>query len=231
MLAHARSMAEDEENNNLFVYGALVMYRRWGKRFLDLLLTGSMLMLLSPLLLLVAIMVWIKLGSPVLFTQIRPGYRCQLFTIYKFRSMTDDRDEQGQHLSDKARLTPFGRFLRSTSLDEIPELFNVLRGDMSLVGPRPLLTHYLERYSPEQNRRHQVRPGITGWAQINGRNALSWDDKLAMDVWYVENLSLLLDLKVLLATIWMTLRRKGISHPGEATMKEFMGSQRPSQAE
>ncbi len=195
------------------------------KRLLDLCLTCFALILLSPLLLLIALLVRIGLGSPILFKQQRPGYLGRPFFIYKFRTMTDERDAQGHLLPDAERLTRLGRFLRSTSLDELPELFNVLRGEMSLVGPRPLLMQYLERYSPEQARRHEVLPGVTGWAQINGRNALSWEDKFRLDVWYVDHWSFWLDIKILFLTLVKVLRREGISQPGHATAEEFMGSE------
>lgn len=155
--------------------------------------------------------------------QTRPGRQARPFTVYKFRTMTDARDANGQLRPDADRLTKFGRFLRSTSLDELPELFNVLKGDMSLVGPRPLLMQYLARYTPEQARRHAVRPGITGWAQVNGRNALTWEQKFELDVWYVDHVSFLLDVKIIILTVWKTLKREGISQPGRATMEEFMG--------
>ena len=180
--------------------------------------------LLSPLILLVALLVRIGLGSPVLFRQKRPGHRGRTIEVFKFRTMTDRRDESGQLLPDHLRLTRLGRFLRSTSLDELPQLINVLRGDLSLVGPRPLLLQYLDRYSPEQARRHDVLPGVTGWAQINGRNAIDWDQKLAMDVWYVDHWSLALDFKILLLTIERVFRRSGVSHGGHVTMPEFQGS-------
>jgi sugar transferase EpsL len=156
---------------------------------------------------------------------VRPGYRAAPFTIYKFRTMTESRAPEGNTRSDSERLTRFGRFLRSFSLDELPELFNVLRGEMSLVGPRPLLTQYLARYTPEQARRHEVLPGITGWTQVNGRNAISWEQKFRLDVWYVDHWSLGLDLRILLRTIWKVLRREGISQPGQATAEEFRGSE------
>jgi lipopolysaccharide/colanic/teichoic acid biosynthesis glycosyltransferase len=200
-----------------------MIYRQLGKRTLDLALTIPGLVLLSPVLALVAFLVRWQLGSPVLFRQHRPGLRGRPFTILKFRTMTGARDPQGNLLPDGERLTPLGRFLRHTSLDELPELFNVLRGDMSLVGPRPLLTQYLDRYTPEQMRRHEVRPGMTGWAQVNGRNALTWEDKFAYDVWYVDHHSLVLDLKILVLTVWKILKREGISQPGHATMEEFTG--------
>lgn len=160
----------------------------------------------------------------MLFRQMRPGLHGEPFTLYKFRTMTDARDADGNLLPDAQRLTRFGRFLRSTSLDELPELWNVLKGDMSLVGPRPLLMQYLERYTPEQKRRHEVRPGITGWAQVNGRNAITWEEKFALDVWYVDNQSLWLDLRILMLTVWKVLRREAISQAGNATMTEFMGT-------
>ncbi|MEW6505798.1 MAG: sugar transferase [Chloroflexota bacterium] len=199
------------------------VYVRCGKRLLDLVLTISSLIVLLPLLALLALVVRVTLGLPVLFRQQRPGLHGMPFTLYKFRTMTDECDANGNLLPDAERLTPFGRFLRSTSLDELPELWNVLRGDMSLVGPRPLLMQYLDRYTPEQARRHEVRPGITGWAQVNGRNAISWDEKFKLDVWYVDHQSLALDLRIILMTVVKAARREGISADGEATMPEFMG--------
>ncbi len=195
------------------------------KRIFDLALTIPGLILLSPLMVLIALLVWITHGWPIFFTQVRPGYRGKLFRLYKFRTMKDIRDAEGNLLPDEQRLTPLGRFLRSTSLDELPELFNVLRGEMSLVGPRPLLVQYLGRYSPEQARRHDVLPGITGWAQINGRNVLTWPDKFRLDVWYVDHWSLWLDIRILAITLWKVLRREGISQPGHATAEEFMGNE------
>lgn len=196
-----------------------------GKRLFDLVLTIPALAFLSPVLTIIALLVRVRLGSPVLFRQQRPGLHGRPFTLLKFRTMTDARDANGDLLPDEQRLPPFGQFLRRTSLDELPELINVLRGDMSLVGPRPLLMQYLDRYTPDQMRRHEVRPGITGWAQINGRNALSWEEKFALDVWYVDHLSLWLDLKITLLTMWKVLRREGISQEGFATMPEFMGTE------
>ena len=181
------------------------------------------LLLLAVPLALLAWQVRRKLGSPVLFTQVRPGLHGKSFRMVKFRTMTDARDASGALLPDAQRLTPFGRFLRASSLDELPELWNVLRGEMSLVGPRPLLMEYLPLYSPEQARRHEVRPGITGWAQINGRNAISWADKFALDVWYVDHRSLWLDLRILWMTVRKVLVRDGISAAGEATMPRFEG--------
>ncbi|NDJ52331.1 MAG: sugar transferase [Chloroflexi bacterium] len=201
------------------------MYRQFGKRLFDLTLTIPALIVLSPLFLVLALLVRQKLGQPVLFKQLRPGLKGEAFTILKFRTMTDQRDAAGELLPDTDRLVPFGQFLRRTSLDELPELWNVLRGEMSLVGPRPLLIAYLERYSPEQARRHDVRPGITGWAQVNGRNALSWESKFAHDVWYVDHLSLPLDIRILLMTVGQVLGQRGISAEGHATMPVFMGTQ------
>jgi lipopolysaccharide/colanic/teichoic acid biosynthesis glycosyltransferase len=198
-------------------------YRRRGKRLFDLALTVPALLVLSPLLGVLALLVRWQLGAPVLFRQLRPGLHGRPFILYKFRTMTGARDAEGRLLPDEQRLTAFGRFLRSTSLDELPELFNVLRGEMSLVGPRPLLMAYLERYTPTQRRRHEVRPGLTGWAQIHGRNALDWPQRLALDVWYVDHLSFALDLRIMLVTVVKIWRREGISEPGQATMREFQG--------
>ena len=200
-----------------------LVYRLFGKRLFDLALSIPVLIVLAPVLALVSILVRLRLGSPVLFCQRRPGLHGRPFTIFKFRTMSDARDGEGHLMPDEQRMTGFGRFLRSSSLDELPELFNVLKGEMSLVGPRPLLMRYLDRYTPEQMRRHEVKPGITGWAQVNGRNALTWEQKFALDVWYVDNWSLGLDLKIILLTIWKTLKREGISQPGHATAEEFMG--------
>jgi sugar transferase EpsL len=194
------------------------------KRILDLLLTIPGIVILSPLLLLVSILVGVKFGTPILFRQKRPGYLGRPFWIYKFRTMTDVRDAQSNLLPDAERITRLGRFLRSSSLDELPEMFNVLRGEMSWVGPRPLLMQYLERYSPEQARRHEVLPGITGWAQINGRNALTWEEKFNLDVWYVDHWSFWLDIKILFLSVFKVLRREGINQPGQATAEEFMGN-------
>ena len=193
------------------------------KRFFDLILTCSGVFCLSPLFLLTALLVRIKIGKPIIFIQERPGLHGKPFQMYKFRTMTDEKDADGNLLPDEKRLVPFGRFLRSTSIDELPELINVLKGDMSLVGPRPLLMEYLERYTPEQARRHDVLPGITGWAQVNGRNTLSWQEKFQMDVWYVDNRSLWLDIKILSITLLKVFRREGISQDGQATMEVFTG--------
>lgn len=184
-----------------------------------------MIILLLPIMAAVAMAVRIVLGSPVLLRQIRPGYQGRPFLFYKFRTMTEAKDAQGRLLPDDERLTPFGRRLRATSLDELPQLFNVLAGDMSLVGPRPLLMEYLPLYTPEQARRHEVRPGITGWAQVNGRNALSWEEKFSLDVWYVDHRSFLLDLRILAMTAMRLVRPRDISHPGVATMAKFTGTQ------
>jgi lipopolysaccharide/colanic/teichoic acid biosynthesis glycosyltransferase len=200
------------------------LYRRHGKRGIDLLASAFGLVLLSPALCLLAVLVRWRLGRPVLFAQLRPGRHGRPFTLFKFRSMRDARDAGGRLLPDADRLTAFGRLLRSTSLDELPELWNVLKGDMSLVGPRPLLMQYLPRYSPEQARRHEVRPGITGWAQVQGRNALTWEQKFALDVWYVDNLSFWLDLKIIAFTVVKIVSREGVSQPGQATAEEFLGS-------
>jgi sugar transferase EpsL len=193
------------------------------KRFLDLLITITVLTVGFPLFLILGVLIRINLGSPIIFTQERPGLKGKPFIMYKFRTMTDARDPQGELLPDDDRFTKFGKLIRSTSLDELPELLNVLRGDMSLVGPRPLLMRYLSRYSPEQARRHEVRPGITGWAQVNGRNAISWEKKFQLDVWYVDNYNLLLDLKILFLTIKKVLIREGISQTDHPTMREFQG--------
>ena len=182
-----------------------------------------MLFLLAPLFGVVAVLVRLKLGAPVFFRQQRPGLHGKPFTMVKFRTMTDARDAQGNVLTDADRLPPFGKFLRRTSLDELPELWNVVKGDMSLVGPRPLLMRYLDRYTPEQARRHEVRPGITGWAQVNGRNAISWEEKFKLDVWYVDNVTIALDLKVISMTLRKVVRSEDINQEGQATMEEFMG--------
>ena len=193
------------------------------KRLFDIAVSAVALVLLSPIMLVVALMVRSKLGSPVLFRQVRPGLNGKPFTLVKFRTMRDAQDRSGRPLPDEERLISFGRTLRSTSLDELPELWNVLKGDMSLVGPRPLLMQYLERYSPEQARRHDVRPGLTGWTQVKGRNALNWPEKLMLDIWYVDNRSFLLDLRIMAMTVKQLFARQGISHEGSETMPEFMG--------
>jgi len=194
------------------------------KRVFDVISALVGLILLSPLLLVVAVMVRLKLGSPVLFRHQRPGLHGKPFELIKFRTMTNERDENGKLLPDSERLPAFGKFLRSTSMDELPELLCVLKGDMSLVGPRPLMMKYLPRYTAEQARRHEVKPGMTGWAQVNGRNAASWERKFELDVWYVDNWNLWLDLKIILMTLMAVLKREGITQPGEATASEFMGN-------
>ncbi|HET6415537.1 MAG TPA: sugar transferase [Polyangiales bacterium] len=202
----------------------MTFYRRTGKRLLDLSLTTPALLLLAPVGLALAALIRLKLGSPVLFRQPRPGRDGQIFELIKFRTMTDARDPSGKPLPDDQRLTPFGGRLRRSSLDELPTLWNVIRGDMSLVGPRPLLVQYLDRYTQEQSRRHEVAPGITGWAQINGRNAITWEEKFELDVWYVENVSLRTDLAILFRTVVQVLAQRDISAEEHATMPEFMGS-------
>jgi sugar transferase EpsL len=194
------------------------------KRFLDLLLSGIGLILLIPIFILITWNIKRSMGGGVLFRQQRPGYKGKPFLMYKFRTMTDERDEDGHLLPDEMRLTPFGQFLRSSSFDELPELINVVKGEMSLVGPRPLLMEYLALYTPEQARRHEVRPGITGWAQVNGRNAISWEEKFKLDVWYVDNRTLWLDLNILWMTLVKVFKREGISQEGQATAEKFKGS-------
>ncbi len=199
-------------------------YRRYFKRPIDFVLSLTAIIILSPILLLIALLVRIKLGSPVIFKQQRPGMNEKIFTLYKFRTMTDDRDEKGELLPDEMRLTDFGKFLRASSLDELPELFNILKGDMSIVGPRPLLIEYLPLYNAHQRRRHEVRPGLTGWAQVNGRNAIGWEEKFNYDVEYVDNLSFFLDVKIIFLTIMKVLKREGINQEGRATMEPFRGA-------
>ncbi len=194
------------------------------KRLFDFLVALCAILTLLPVIIIVALLIRFKLGSPILFTQDRPGLNDKIFKMMKFRSMLDAKDKQGNLLPDDERMTPFGAFLRSTSLDELPGLFNVLKGDMSLVGPRPLLVQYLPLYNAEQARRHNVRPGITGWAQVNGRNAISWEQKFKLDVWYVDNQSLLLDFKILLLTVKKVFVREGISADGHVTIEPFKGS-------
>ncbi|GAB2547065.1 sugar transferase [Rufibacter soli] len=200
------------------------MYQRFGKRLLDLLLAGGALLVLWPVMLVVAVALWLGFKGRVLFKQPRPGLHGKPFLFYKFVTMTNTQDRFGQLLPDGQRLTPLGKFIRKTSLDELPQLFNVLRGDMSLVGPRPLLMEYLPLYSPEQARRHQVKPGITGWAQVNGRNLLGWEEKFTFDVWYVEHLSFKVDMMILWRTVRHLFKPEGISAPGTATMERFTGS-------
>lgn len=203
-----------------------IIYQNCIKRLLDCVLSLLVTVLLSPVLLVVSLVVRANLGTPVLFRQERPGAEGRIFELYKFRTMTDARDAEGNLLPDDQRLPEVGMRLRSMSLDELPELFNILKGDMSIVGPRPLLVRYLERYTPEQARRHEVRPGLTGYAQAYGRNGLTWEEKFRKDVWYVDNVSFLLDCRIVLHTVSVVLRREGISEEGSATMSEFTGTPR-----
>lgn len=200
------------------------MYKHFFKRLIDFILSLIALIVLSPILLIVAILVRTKLGSPVIFKQERPGLNEKIFTLYKFRTMTDAKDEHGNLFPDEIRLTKFGKLLRSTSLDELPELFNILKGDMSIVGPRPLLVRYLPLYNEHQKHRHDVRPGFTGYAQCNGRNAISWEEKFDLDVYYTKNLTLFMDIKIIIKTIKVVLFREGISSETSVTMEEFRGS-------
>ncbi len=195
-----------------------------GKRVFDVMLSALSILVLSPVLLLLALLVRLIIGKPVLFWQERPGYKGRPFHIVKFRTMNEALDADSVSLPDAERLTPFGRWLRSASLDELPELYNILRGEMSFVGPRPLLMEYLPLYSPEQMRRHEVTPGLTGWAQVNGRNVISWQDRFKLDVWYVDHQSFWLDARILLLTAWKVLTREGINQPGEATRGYFTGN-------
>lgn len=201
------------------------------KRVMDIGVSICVLMFLAPLLAVIALLIRLKMGGPVLFRQIRPGMHGRKFEMIKFRTMLDSTDQYGNYLSDADRLTPFGKILRASSLDELPEFWNVLKGDMSLIGPRPLLMEYLELYNPEQYRRHNVRPGISGWAQVNGRNSLSWEEKFKLDVWYVDNQSIWLDLKILFLTIKKVFLREGINAENEATMSKFQGSAKESQGD
>ena len=202
------------------------MHRWFGKRLFDIVASFIGLIVLFPLMVVLAIMIRVKLGSSVLFSQDRPGLKGKIFRLYKFRTMTDEKDEKGILLPDEKRLTSFGRMLRASSLDELPELWNILKGDMSLVGPRPLLVRYLSLYSTEQQRRHNVRPGLTGYAQINGRNAISWEEKFAFDCWYVDNFSFWLDIKIILSTLVKVCSRSGISSETSLTMESFEGNQK-----
>lgn len=210
-------------NTKFFSGNSFTAFSRVVKFILDRLVAAIALLFFSPLLLIVAIAIYIRMGSPIFFTQPRPGIDGSIFNFYKFRTMTNERDADGNLLPDEQRLTALGQFLRKTSLDELPQLWNVFKGDMSFVGPRPLLVAYLDRYTPEQARRHEVKPGITGWTQINGRNNLSWEEKFKFDLWYVDNWTLWLDLKILLFTVGKVLQQEGISQNGHATMEEFKG--------
>lgn len=200
------------------------MIYKYIKRILDIISSLLAIIILSPLLAVTAVLVKTKLGSPVLFKQERPGKDEKIFTLIKFRTMTDERDENGELLPDEVRLTKFGKFLRSTSIDELPELFNILKGDMSVIGPRPLLVKYLPRYNEHQHRRHEVRPGLSGWAQVNGRNSISWEEKFDLDVEYVDNYSLSKDINILFMTVMSVIKRDGINSDNDVTMEEFMGS-------
>ena len=201
------------------------MYRKYIKRIFDIICALLAIIVFSWLYIIVGVLVRVKLGSPILFKQERPGKDGQIFMLYKFRTMTDEKDENGELLSDDVRLTKFGKLLRRTSLDELPEAFNILKGDMSVVGPRPLLVQYLPLYNEHQSRRHEVRPGLSGWAQINGRNAISWEEKFDMDVWYVDNVSFSNDIKIILMTVWKAfVKEEGISAEGQATIQEFKGT-------
>jgi undecaprenyl phosphate N,N'-diacetylbacillosamine 1-phosphate transferase len=199
------------------------MYRTFFKRLIDFLLSLFAIVLFSPIMLLVYLLLYFNNKGSVLFIQERPGKNCEIFKIYKFKTMTDEKDADGNLLPDALRLTKIGKFVRKTSLDELPQLFNVVTGDMSLVGPRPLLTHYLHLYNDFQNRRHEIKPGITGWAQVNGRNAISWDEKFAYDVWYVENCSFLVDLKIIFKTFLKVIKKEGINAADAATIEPFNG--------
>ena len=201
-----------------------MIYRTVVKRFIDIVLSLLALVILSPLRIVLAVLVRIKLGSPVIFRQLRPGYKGRVFGLMKFRTMTDERDDEGELLPDEVRLTEFGKKLRATSLDELPEFINILKGDMSFVGPRPLLVQYLPLYNEEQAHRHDVLPGLTGWAQVNGRNAISWEKKFEYDVWYTRHISVLLDLKIVMMTVGSVLKRTGISSETSATMEFFTGT-------
>jgi lipopolysaccharide/colanic/teichoic acid biosynthesis glycosyltransferase len=194
------------------------------KRLIDIIVSLIGLILTSPIIAIILIIIYLTIKRPIFFKQIRPGLHAKPFVLYKFRTMLDLRDKNGTFLPDEKRLTGFGKFLRKTSLDELPELWNVIKGDMSLVGPRPLLMEYLDRYTPEQARRHEVKPGITGWAQVNGRNAISWEEKFKLDVWYVDNWNILLDIKIIFLTILKVLNGEGISAEGHATMPKFKGT-------
>ena len=211
--------------NGSYVNPRSRFYVNYVKRGMDLFCSLILLIILSPLLLILSLLVRINLGSPVIFYQKRPGKDGRIFGLMKFRSMTEKKDEKGELLPDEERLTPFGKKLRATSLDELPEFFNILKGDMSFVGPRPLLVRYLDRYSEEQKHRHDVLPGLTGLAQVRGRNSLSWEEKFKNDIEYVKNVSFLLDLKIVFLTVQKVLKREGISSEGSATMEEFMGSE------
>lgn len=219
----AKESEESEKPGEQMIPHKKGFYEKYIKRPLDILCSGGALIVLSPIMLITALLVCVKLGSPVLFTQDRPGLNEKIFKLYKFRTMTDERDENGELLPDEVRLTKFGKILRSTSLDELPELINILKGDMSVVGPRPLLVRYLDRYTPEQHRRHEVKPGLTGLAMSTIRNSKGWDAKFKLDIEYVDNVSFLLDLKIILWTVRIVLKREGINEEGYETNSEFKG--------
>ena len=220
------AFVKERKNNSFINHKPYGVYEKYIKRPLDAFLSTGALIVLSPVLLVVGILVKLKLGSPVIFTQQRPGKDEKIFKLYKFRTMTDDRDENGKLLSDEDRLTSYGKWLRSTSLDELPELYNIVKGDMAIVGPRPLLVEYLDRYNEEQKHRHDVRPGLTGYAQANGRNALSCEEKFKMDVWYTKNITLVEDIKVIIETVKSGLSHDGISSETSATMEVFYGTKK-----
>ena len=201
-----------------------MLYPKYGKRICDVTLALILLVLAAPVMAALTVAIWMKLGRPALFRQKRCGLNGAEFTLCKFRTMTDARDENGELLPDEDRLPPFGNLLRSTSLDELPSLLNVLKGEMSIAGPRPLSASYLDRYSPEQARRHEVKPGLTGWLQVNGRNLTDWEEKFRLDVWYVDHMSFWLDLRIMFLTPWKVIRREGVSAEGHATMPEFIGN-------
>lgn len=205
------------------IYG-IIMYKKYYKRWLDIILSGIAVILLIPIYLITAILVKVRIGSPILYCQKRPGKYGKIFTLYKFRTMTNERDENGKLLPDSKRITKFGRWLRQSSLDELPELFNILKGDMSIVGPRPLLVSYLKRYNNKQRHRHDVRPGLTGLAQVKGRNLLTWEEKFRYDLLYVKKVSFLLDIKIIILTVIKVLIKEGINQEGAATMTEFLGN-------
>jgi lipopolysaccharide/colanic/teichoic acid biosynthesis glycosyltransferase len=210
-------------NGKFFQGDGLKKYSKFIKSILDIVIAAIALIILLPVMLFVAIAIYFRMGSPIVFTQPRPGKKGRIFKFYKFRTMTNERDSNGDLLPDEKRLTKLGEFLRQTSLDELPQFWNIIKGDMSLIGPRPLLVRYLKRYTPEQARRHEVKPGITGWSQIQGRNGISWEEKFKLDVWYIDNWSLWLDLKILFLTVFKVLQQEGINEEGNVSSQEFTG--------
>jgi undecaprenyl phosphate N,N'-diacetylbacillosamine 1-phosphate transferase len=224
-------MQTEVRTNTVQLVNKVGLYRKYIKRPMDFILSLCAIIVLAPVLLIIAIMVRVKLGSPVLFKQKRPGLNEKIFTLYKFRTMTDKRDENGELLPDEVRLTRFGKLLRSTSLDELPELFNIIKGDMSIVGPRALLVHYLPLYNEEQKQRHTVKPGLSGLAMAKGRNALTWEEKFAYDTYYVNHVSFLLDMKIIFWTLAIVFKREGINEAGHATVTEFKGSNKETGVE